>query len=405
MAAASSPYAFETGCLERLRTATSRKVRLTQLDGRLPNVALMKLAHLHESLGDEIYFKRTPIRDFFEPQYDLVYGSSIFSWSTWARERLAREFPGAIIGGWGTHGMDSKHFTVETYLGVPQYPSVSYAAAPPNFTASIGLTQRGCRFRCKWCPVWQIDGSNHNVSDVGGVYRGAPWPRHLHLLDPDFFGQPGWESLVDEIVDGNFKVCWNQGLNIRQVRADTAEAIASVQYYDDQFRARRLYTAWDSLGDQQRFFAGLQLLYEAGVPRDAVLAYMLCGYAKHETWEDIFHRFFAMVDAGVRPYPMVYDNENKALKKFQRWAIRRFYHKIHFADYLVMQDPRRSQELNEWSKAVELIPSDMLPPVRRAIPSGPVNAPTPEQEHYQSVMSRAPESDGSRDMNCGPTAA
>lgn len=175
-------------------------------------------------------------------------------------------------------------------------------------------------------------------------------------------------------------------MNIRQITAETAEAIASVDYADAKFRTARIYTAWDSLGDQRRFFRGLNLLYDAGVKRDHVMAYCLVGFAKNETWEDVFERFNGLVDAGVRPYPMVFNNENLALKKLQRWAIKRYYHKISFADYLVLKDPRRSQELNEWSKAVELIPSELLPPIKRTIPCGPVDGPTPEQAAYLRAM-------------------
>jgi len=49
-------------------------VRLTQLDGKLPNLALMKLAAWHRAKGDHIVFSRRPERDMLEPQYDAVYG-------------------------------------------------------------------------------------------------------------------------------------------------------------------------------------------------------------------------------------------------------------------------------------------------------------------------------------------
>jgi hypothetical protein len=40
-------------------------IRLTQLDGKLPNLALMKLAAYHRDRGDEIVFTRSPYRDPF----------------------------------------------------------------------------------------------------------------------------------------------------------------------------------------------------------------------------------------------------------------------------------------------------------------------------------------------------
>ena len=47
-------------------------IRLTQIDGKLPNLALMKLAHFHRARGDEVYFTKRVERDLHEPTYDRV---------------------------------------------------------------------------------------------------------------------------------------------------------------------------------------------------------------------------------------------------------------------------------------------------------------------------------------------
>jgi hypothetical protein len=40
-----------------------------------------------------------------------------------------------------------------------------------------------------------------------------------------------------------------------------------------------------------------------------------------------------MVAKGIMPYPMVYDKNNKELKKFQRWVIRRYYQFVPWKEY------------------------------------------------------------------------
>ena len=77
------------------------------------------------------------------------------------------------------------------------------------------------------------------------------------LLDNDFFGQPDWRSHIDDIRSGGFKVSFNQGINARFLTPEAAEAIASVDYRADSMRERRIYTAWDSKGDERRLFRGL----------------------------------------------------------------------------------------------------------------------------------------------------
>lgn len=57
------------------------KIRLTQIDGKLPNLALMKLSHFYKSQGHEVYFQDSVARSMFEPDYDIVFGSAIFSTS------------------------------------------------------------------------------------------------------------------------------------------------------------------------------------------------------------------------------------------------------------------------------------------------------------------------------------
>jgi hypothetical protein len=54
-------------------------VRLTHIDGKLPNLALMKIAHYHRLRGDEMVLTKDVRRGQFEPEYDRIYGSAIFA--------------------------------------------------------------------------------------------------------------------------------------------------------------------------------------------------------------------------------------------------------------------------------------------------------------------------------------
>ncbi len=304
----------------------TRAVRITQIDGKLPNLALMRLAAFHRARGDDIRFMRSPYRHLDEPAYSHVYASAIFKFSAARVERLRMEFPEAIIGGTGTESVA----TIGSIVGDSKALDYSFY---PGFTASIGFTQRGCRLSCKFCVVPQKEGRPRNESTIAEIWRGEPWPRHLHLLDNDFFGASAWWDRMEEIRAGGFKVSFTQGINIRAMTPEVAEAIAGVEYRDDGFTRRRLYTAWDNLKDEAVFFRGLDLLEAAGVPASHVMAYMLVGYDKQETWQRIWHRFHRMVERGIRPYPMVYDHTRRDLKRFQRWVVTGLYRAVPFKDY------------------------------------------------------------------------
>jgi hypothetical protein len=292
----------------------------------------MKLAHYHMSNGDSVYVTRRIHPELFELQYDVVYGSAIFGFSEAVVSAFRRQWPHAIVGGTGT----SNRFTVEQLLG-SDYEYYDYSGYE-NFKASIGFTQRGCRMAkskiCdKFCVVPKKEGQPRPLNTIAQLWRGEPWPKRLLLLDNDFFGNPDWRARVTEIRDGKFRVCFSQGINTRLINQETAEALATIEYRNSKFNERKLYTAWDNLGDERIFFNSVERLERAGIPPSKLMAYMLIGCDPEETWERIWYRFRKMVACGIEPYPMVFDRKRKDLLCFQRWVIRGQYRHIPWPKY------------------------------------------------------------------------
>jgi len=324
-----------------------KRARLTQLDEGLsvPNMALMRASHALKERGWEVVFSVSPYRDMLEPAYDLVLGSAIFSRSLPAAEILQREFPGALVGGTGT----GSAVTIEQVLDLPpDYDRMDYSIYP-EFTASMGFTQKGCRLKCGFCVVPWKEGAARAVNTIADIWRGEGHPKNIHLLDNDFFGQPvkDWEDRVVEIASGGFRACINQGVNLRKLHYHEAEALACMPLYDDQFDRPRIYTAWDNVAHEAAFFRGVDHLAKAGVNLRNVFVYMLVGYDPAETWATVFRRWDRMAALGMRPYPMVYGDERRKLPlgghnapigaftlgDFQRWAIRPSKMGIPFAEY------------------------------------------------------------------------
>lgn len=321
-------------------------VRITQLDGKLPNLALMRIAAWHRARGDEIHFTRSPYRGLHEPAYANIYGSAIFDFSADRVERMRADFPEAVIGGTWTK---TDRITVEQVVGRPQ-EDCDYSIYP-DFTASLGFTQRGCRFNCAFCDVPAKEGKPRAAGTITQIWRGEPWPKHIHLLDNDFFGvpKPVWKARLSEARDGGFKLCFNQGINVRVVTDEIAAELASVDYRDDGFENRRLYTAWDNLEHEEMFFKGVERLSRAGVRPSHLLVYMLVGFDPEETWGRVLYRFERMRAMGMRPYPMVFGRKHRALPlgdahpdivsrhltlaNFQRWAIRSAKLGVPFREY------------------------------------------------------------------------
>lgn len=240
-------------------------------------------------------------------------------------ERLRMIYSSALIGGTGWNrslrledlGIFGKELDYSFY---------------PEYRHSIGFTQRACRLRSPFCCVPEKEGRVSEKSSILDIWRGEPYPKNLLLLDNDFFGSPSWRERMHEIREGGFRVCFNQGINARLLDDETARALASVRYFDDDFRTRCIYTAWDNRKDEARLFAGLNALVRHGVQPGEILVYMLIGYWPEETHQDREYRRRRLREFGALPYPMPYVR-NRELVGFQRWVVRRADLRVSWEEY------------------------------------------------------------------------
>lgn len=308
-------------------------VRLTQIDGKFPNLALMKLSHWHKTNGDKVYFEKAISKGIFEPEYDIVYGSAIFTTSEKKIKQFKQNFPNAIIGGTGTN----TNTTVENIINVNQYEYYDYEIYP-EFDASIGFSQRGCRLRCKFCVVPIKEGKNSNNSTIYNIWKQNPKNKgkKIHLLDNDFFGQPNWQEKANEIINGNYKVCFNQGINIRLIDEEGAYYLSKMKFRDDSFKKKRIYTAWDNKRDENIFLKGINCILKAGIKPNEIMVYFLCNYWEKGLTQDVWDRFNTMKEIGLLPYPMIFEkwNASAELKQFQEWVIRGAYRVTPFQTFL-----------------------------------------------------------------------
>lgn len=320
-------------------------IRLTQIDGKLPNRALLALNKFYRAQGYETYFTRDVDRTLFEPSYSKVFASTIFDFSKDRVKRFLQEYPEAVMGGTGWNLT-----TKLENMGID--PNGQDWSIYPDFKFSMGYLSTGCRLKCSFCSVSKLQGkikSNLSIYDL--------WRPHLKrsviLLDNDYFGQPDWREKSEEIIAGGFKVNFCQGINIRLINEEACSYLVRMKYYDTKFKNRRIYTAWDNKKDEKTFKRGIGMLNKAGVHLRDIMVYMLCGYWKGETFEDVFYRFNEMLalpcsicekkanppKCELMPYPMVYDRADKNLCAFQRWVNTGIYRHTTWKDY---RDPRKN---------------------------------------------------------------
>jgi hypothetical protein len=298
------------------------RVKLIQIDGSVPNLALMKLSHYYrERKGAEVVFTRSVKTDLFE-NYDLVLASAIFSTSRKLIDELKDYRPDAVIG--GTAISEKPEDTIENFLGlVRDYKGRDYSLYP-EFQYSIGMTHVGCHLNCGFCCVRNKEGVNRPTDNIARIYRGEPFPRRLILLDNDFQSRDNWQGICNEIIDGDFEVAFIQGINIRALTMEHAKYFKRIKFRDRNFGRKRFYCAWDNPKDKAKIERGLTILEEAGIKRSDVTPYFITNYYSKGLTLDVWDRFLSMAERGLRPYCMVWHKwelpPNDDLKIFQNWV-------------------------------------------------------------------------------------
>lgn len=323
------------------------KILLFQIDGKLPNIALMRIAAHHRAMGDSVELRDGSTSKGLErwlwDDFGRVYGSAIFEKSRPRVKRLLREWPEAVVGGTGIdlattlecHGITTKVQDYSIY---------------PEWRQSIGFSQRGCRLRCPFCVVPEKEGAVSEENTIADLWRGDPWPREVILLDNDFFGQKAWPERIEEMRAGKFRVSFSQGINARVLTDETAAAVASVDYRSTHMTKRRLYTAWDNRKDEARLFRGLELLTKHGIRPSAIMVYVLIGYdhasksARPFLTDDDFHRRQRLREFGAEPYPMPFVR-TRELVGYQRWVVGAYDKRISWPDWVAADyEPRKLGE-------------------------------------------------------------
>ncbi len=270
------------------------RIGLIQIDGKMPNLALMKLAKWHRNKGDEVR-----VIDLSSLGIDKWYGSKIFM---------------------GGSGYDIKQqLPPEIEAQVPDYELF-------NLDYSLGFTSRGCIRDCDFCIVKEKEGLMKEVD--------MDWIKHSKVIlwDNNFLASPKWKEKLQYFIDKDIKVSFNQGLDIRLIDDEKAEMLSRVKYYDRLFQRRVIYFAFDNPEMEELFKEKIGILTKYMKPY-RIMVYFLVGF--NTTFEQDMRRFNVMNELGVDPFAMPYKDckKNKKMLDFCRWVNKRFYKSCEFKDY------------------------------------------------------------------------
>jgi len=326
------------------------KVLLIQVDGSLPNLALMKLSSYHKKLGDKVYYSNLQLREKSlykdcgirklktdpcgEP--DKIYVSVVFSWNNWVPKAIKSMYQDVDVVSGGYMYDPQTRLPDEVEHTCPAY-SMYY------IDYSMGFTSRGCNRQCEWCHVWRIEGSIKEWSPLEEFVR----HRKVILLDNNFLQRPEWKKKLLKLISGRFKVCFSQGLDIRLINDKVAHLLTKLNFWNHNFTYRQLHFAWDNPKDEKQVIRGIETLKAHGISPKRLMFYVLCGY--NTTFEEDLYRAEKLIELGCDPWIMLYDKYRiqhpTELRKLDRFINRRLYKrfKIDFKTYIKLGAPHERQ--------------------------------------------------------------
>ena len=293
------------------------KVGIIQVDGSLPNLALMQIVRYHERKGDVVEWYDG---NLYESQYKMIYASKIFAFSQTPDLPAGK----SMIGGTGVDFFNRLPPEIEAEgLSYSLYPNCNY---------HIGFSMKGCRFACKFCCVPKKEGRPKVNSSIDDLLTNPNGGNRLMLLDNDFFGGADWKVNLERIIELKLKVCFVQGLNIRIITDEQAELLSKCNYQNSKFNQKYLTFAWDRYNDGKIVKAGIDRCNKAGIPCKHMQFFVLIGF--DTTPDQDMERVMSLRELGCMPFAMPFNKSDPYQKAFTRWVNHRATFKsCTFEDY------------------------------------------------------------------------
>jgi hypothetical protein len=301
---------------------------LIDYDGKIENLALMRLSAYHKRMGDTVRLKfNNAYPELFETP-DKIYISCLFRWNRKAAQQLADAWNGkAEIGG---TGIDlAKRLPLAISDCQPDYDLYGNQRA-------IGFISRGCIRKCPWCVVPTKEGKLCRESTAQKIVKNHS---EALFLDNNFLALPDYSADLEWLAKHQIAIDFNQGLDARLVTEGAAKLLAKCKW----LTGPRL--ALDSLSQIKAVDLALSRLKNAGISPTRVFLFILIGFDGLES--DVERLLFAH-EWNVNAFPMGYRDLETGEEPAIGWN-RKFYNKYR---RLIIRMPHAKSVWNDFKKEV-----------------------------------------------------
>lgn len=270
-----------------------------------PNLALMKISGYYKSRGEET---KLALSEQDAQGCSRAICSKVF---TETQEPLWLSlFDNVERGGTGYSLQDAPPLPYEIEHSKPDYELYAdYAkqryekktgvAYHGYAKASIGFTTRGCFRQCPFC----VNKNKTRVEKWSPIREFLDNERpYIFLLDDNILGFSGWRQIFDELEETGKKISYRQGLDLRLMTPEKAQALSRMKYY------RRVGFAFDNIADKKTFIRCAEI-YRNHCNKESQ-AYVLVGFYKSglEEISDMVERITICRSFDIEPYVMKHKN-------------------------------------------------------------------------------------------------
>lgn len=302
-------------------------VGLIDVDGHnFPNLCLMKISAYYKSLGEQVEWWNAE-----REHYDIVYMSKVFG-NAYSQDMETPTNADKIIkGGTGyaiklENGKEVYYKELDPplpteieniYPDYSLYPQYTGYGLKPSRQTAYGFLTRGCPRGCDFCHVKNKEGKcSVKVADLNQFWKDQG---NICLSDPNFLACKNYKELMQQLIDLNAKIDFNQGLDARLITQDKAEMLANMKLKEPHF-------AMDTMEQMESVKCGIKLYVDA-VKRvkgkwNWRNAKVFCLTNFNTTFEQDMERIKAIQECECQPYVMIYNKPTapKILRRLQRWT-------------------------------------------------------------------------------------
>ena len=245
---------------------------LHDVDSRIPNFALLKVATFYRRQGWRVILSRdrTSGRRAAKIEADLHLGSVVFRTpSSASAEDKLKALYGELIE-FGGSGVDLvKRLPPQAEACFPDYSLYDHTLY------ALGFLTRGCNKKCAFCVVPEKEGrlQGRAASFDDFVPKGQ---RNVLLLDDNLLAYPEVEGLLDEMIARRYAINFSQTLDIAYLSEAKFNLLRQIDSMNAKFNKRMIYFSLNYVRHIRHFEQRADML--KGFGQHGICVVMLYGF-------------------------------------------------------------------------------------------------------------------------------